>query len=347
MNSYQRVVTALQLSEPDRVPVIEFVIDPRVWQAIDPEAIDTADFCVRAGLDSVGCGAVFRKVGEDGPYFTDEWGVTYKENPEVVKHPVKGPISSLEDLRTYRPPDPDAPGRLGDLPELVRRYKGEKAIIFHHRAAFMWSCYLLGIDNLLMAFLIDKKLARATLQMVAEVNQAIIRRAIRTGADVIVLGDDYASNSGPLMSPEVFREFILPHLQQTTDIIHEEGAYCIKHTDGNIWPILDMIVDTGADGLNPIEPAAGMDMGEVKKVYGDRICLVGNIDCTDLLCRQSPEAVRKAVKECIRAGAPGGGFMLSSSNSIHSSVKPENFMAMIAAAREFGRYPISIQENHT
>jgi uroporphyrinogen decarboxylase len=104
-------------------------------------------------------------------------------------------------------------------------------------------------------------------------------------------------------------------------------------------PLLDMIVEAGVDALNPLEPAAGMNIAEVKKLYGDKIALVGNIDCGELLCFGTPEQVRQTVKWTIEVAGDNGGFILSSSNSIHSSVKPENYLAMVEAGREFGRYP--------
>lgn len=344
MNSLEIVKIALELKgEPDRVPIVEFVIDPKVIKSACPQAKDAGDFSEIMGLDSVGCGAKFNKVRDnsDGTY-VDEWGVTYKMGPEVVSHPIKGPVQTMDDLEHYTPPDPDAPHRLGILPDLVKRFKGKKAIIFHHRAAFMWSAYLNGIDNLLMNFLLHPEFVRALLEKVVRVNEKIVRNAIRAGADIIVLGDDYASNNGPLMSPHVFREFILPMLKRAVDAIHEEGGYVIKHSDGNIWSLLDMIVDTGIDGINPMEPVAGMDIGEVKRKYGKRVCLVGNIDCGRLLSRGSIEEVESAVKECILNASPGGGHIISSSNSIHSSVKPENYIAMINAVKKYGGYPISI-----
>jgi uroporphyrinogen decarboxylase len=124
------------------------------------------------------------------------------------------------------------------------------------------------------------------------------------------------------------------------DAIHDEGAKVIKHSDGNLWPILDLIVDTGIDGLNPMEPIAGMDIGRVKRLYGNRVCLIGNVDCAYILSEASVEEVEAAVKECILKASPGGGHIISSSNAIHSSVKPENYRKMIEAARKHGRYPI-------
>jgi uroporphyrinogen decarboxylase len=114
--------------------------------------------------------------------------------------------------------------------------------------------------------------------------------------------------------------------------------YVIKHSDGNIWSILDMIIEAGADAINPLEPVAGMDIAGVKKEYGARVCLVGNIDCGALLSNGTEQEVEIAVRQCIADADAGGGFMLSSSNSIHSSVKPENFVAMVRAGKKYGSY---------
>ena len=93
---------------------------------------------------------------------------------------------------------------------------------------------------------------------------------------------------------------------------------------------------TGVDGLNPLEPVAGMDLAKVKAACGDRVCLVGNIDCGELLCHGTVAQVESAVREAIEAGAPGGRYMLACSNSIHAGVKPENFAAQLAAGRKYG-----------
>ena len=235
MNSVERVLTALRREEPDRVPVVEFVIDPKVASAAVPESVDVADCMDKLDMDCVACGATFNTVEkrDDGSWI-DEWGVAYKSGPEVVPHPIKGPISSMEDLKRYSPPDPQADCRLGKLPDLVKRYKGHRAIIFHHRAAFMWSAYLNGIENLLVNIMIEPEFAGALMDMVLEVNMSIVRRAIRAGADVIALGDDYAYNSGPMMSPDTFNAMILPRLKRMVDLIHEEGVMVIKHSDGNL-----------------------------------------------------------------------------------------------------------------
>jgi uroporphyrinogen decarboxylase len=105
---------------------------------------------------------------------------------------------------------------------------------------------------------------------------------------------------------------------------------------------MELILGTGMDALHPIDPIAGLDIGVVKEKYGDRICLIGNIDCGPLLMWGRKEEVRQAVKETIRKAGRGGGLIAASSHSIQSKVKPENYIEMVKAIREYGRYPLSL-----
>ena len=101
-----------------------------------------------------------------------------------------------------------------------------------------------------------------------------------------------------------------------------------------------MIVETGVNALHPIDPASGMDIGEVKAQYGDRIAVIGNVDCTEILPHGSREDVIAAVKETIAKASVGGGHILGSSNSIHPGVNSENYRTMVETARAFGAYPL-------
>ena len=103
------------------------------------------------------------------------------------------------------------------------------------------------------------------------------------------------------------------------------------------------MVETGIDALNPIDPVAGMDLGDMKARYGDKICLMGNVDCGNLLSYGTKEEVRSAVKECIRKAGKGGGYICMSSNSIHGAVNPENYTEMVRAIREYGKYPLTLE----
>jgi uroporphyrinogen decarboxylase len=223
----------------------------------------------------------------------------------------------------------------------VRRFKGRKAIVFMTYDGREFPHYLRGgMEHLFIDYLDNPHLAHELAEMVVDHKIRLMRRAIKMGADVVVSADDYATPTGLLMSAQHFQEFVIPYLKQSIDAAHDLGVPYIKHTDGNISAILDTLIDAGIDALDPIEPASGMDIGEVKARYGDRIAVMGNVDCSFVLTQGTPEEVGEAVKETIAKASPGGGHILSSGNSIYPTVKPENFRVMVETARQFGRYPI-------
>jgi uroporphyrinogen decarboxylase len=219
------------------------------------------------------------------------------------------------------------------------RYYGKKAITAICRDAFFNPSHLRGMENFLMDMIDHPKLVHELIEMTLGYDLRVTERMIQAGLDVVVLGDDYADKNGPMMSPRHFREFIFPGLKRAVDNAHQAGAYVVKHTDGNIMPIFEMIIEAGVDGINPLEPPAGMDIAKIKHEYGDRVAILGNIDCGYLLCEAPVEVVRRVTRETLEVAAPGGGFCLSSSNSIHSSVKPENYYAMVETLRQYGVYP--------
>ena len=342
MNSYERVMAVVRGEVPDRVPIMEGFISSNVIEALVPGVNQQPEFAEAVGLDSVCAMPNWKHVRETDGGFIDEWGVRYQYNREDIHHPVEGPVATKDDLANWQPPDPDAPWRLGRLEELVARFKGKRTVYFHHRADFMWAVYVMGMEGLLMSFLDDPELAHEVLERVGRCNEAIARRAARAGADIVGLADDYAGNSGPLMSLPHFDEFLLDRYKRAVNAIKEEGALCMKHCDGNIMPLIDRFLSVPIDILNPIEPTVGMDIGQVKRDYGDRVALSGNIDCADLLTFGQPAEVEEAVIDVIRQAGQGGGLIISSSNSIHSAVKPENLKAMIDATHRWGTYPLDL-----
>jgi len=174
---------------------------------------------------------------------------------------------------------------------------------------------------------------------------SLLRAQIALGVDGILGAEDWCYGGGPLFSPEMFRKYMAPQLKRIVDECHIHNIPYFKHLDGNTKVLLDILVDeVGIDGLHSIEPAAGMDIEWVKKKYGDRITLLGNIDCGQLLSFGTEEEVIEEVKHIIRTASPGGGHIFASSNSIHSGVSPEIFWTMIEAVKEYGRYPISLSE---
>ena len=346
MSSRERVFAALERKEPDRVPIHEIIITDNVMDGILP-GCTYHDFVEKLGIDTAGVNHSYDLSGkvvidEEQGLFRDKWGIIRREGAEKISYPVEGPLKTEEDLKQYQPPDPASDGNLVILKETIRRFKGEKAICWVGRDSFITPSYLREMDNLLMDFVLNPTFAAEVIDVCVDHAIRLNEMAIKAGAEVVVLADDYAWQNAPFMSPQHFRQFVLPGLKRCVKSVKDNGAYCIKHTDGNIWPILDMIVETGIDGINPLEPIARMDIGEVKAKYGDRVAVVGNIDCGYVLSQASVEEVKAAVKECIAKAAPGGGHIISSSNSIHSSVKPENYATMLEAAKEYGRYPIGL-----
>ncbi len=342
MTSYERVMTSLRFEEPDRVPITEFVIDKKVYTAIMPSAKEQYDFDVEMGFDVLQARAWYKTVSEQGGSFTDEWGIVYTRNAEAVAHPVRPAFSELSFLKTFKVPDPDDQVRLDTLPKLVANHKKDRAIGFALRAMFLWSANMLGMENLLEYMYTEPDFVHDLFDTLVEAQTRLAVNAVRAGADIIIETDDYAFNNGPLMSPEMFDLFITPRLKRFADAVHVEGGYLLKHTDGNIMKIVDSFIGAGFDGLQSLDPIAGMDMGEMKKKYGTKISLWGNIDCGHLLADGTPQDVENAVIDCIRKGAAGGGFVLMSSNSIPHSAKPENYRTMLQAGREYGRYPIMV-----
>ena len=344
MNSAERFLTALRGKTPDRVPIFELYIHPKIIDAIIPGA-DLSTFVEKMELDAISSlwmtDGTIREEIIDERTTTDEWGVTWRYGDEG-RAPIDGPIQSLEDAKHYVPPDPDVPYRLATLQSYIKKFKGNKAVVFQGRYGFMWAADLRRLDVFMIDLLDNPSLAHELLDITNDFAIKLAQNAIREGAEVVVFGDDVAFKTGPLVSPKTFAEFLLPRLRRAVDAVKSAGALCIVHSDGNIWPLIDMILDTGADGINPLEPIAGMDIGEVKRKYGDKVCLIGNIDCGDLLSYGAPDEVKQFVRETIKTAAPGGGYIMASSNAIHSSVKPGNYLAMIEATKQYGEYPIQL-----
>lgn len=339
MNSRERVIAALERRQADRIPLVEWVIAEEVMDALLPGK-GYYEFNDWIGLDNASLNRSswdrenVQFVDEEKELFRDHWGIIRALGPESSPYPVEGPIKAPEDLDSYEPPDPEAPDVLGKIPEVVARYEGKKAITAICRDAFFNPSHLRGVKNFLMDMIDRPKLVHALIETALGYDLRVTQRLIEAGVEVVVLGDDYADRNGPLMSPRHFKEFILPGLKRAVDNAHDAGAYVVKHTDGNIMPLMDMIVETGIDAINPLEPAAGIDIAHVKRKYGDRVTIIGNIDCGELLCHASPDEVRRVTRETIEVASAGGGYCLSSSNSIHSAVKPENYLAMVETLRE-------------
>jgi len=338
MNSVERVICALNRQIPDRVPHFEWMVDQKVRNALCPEAKDALEFYDQMEWDAVIVDTIYEKEKVGEGRWLSEWGFVTQETPEEHGIEVESPIKTLADFESYRPPNPNKPERFKAIEDAVERYSDHRAVIVHLNDVFSLPRYLMGMQDLLMAVVTEPDLVKALVDMSVSVNLELAKEVAARGVKIVYTGDDYAYNKGPLMSPQHFRELFYPGLKRVIQGFKDLGLYVIKHTDGNIWPIIDMIIDSGIDCLDPIDPQGGMDLGEVKAKYGDRVALKGNVDCAHLLSFGTTEEVIEATKIALKQGMPGGGFILSSSNSIHSAVKPENYAIMVRTVKEYGSY---------
>jgi uroporphyrinogen decarboxylase len=155
--------------------------------------------------------------------------------------------------------------------------------------------------------------------------------------DGIAMCSDYCFNTNPFFSPAMFSEFVTPYLAQIIKAYRELGFYTIKHTDGNIMPILDQMVQCGPHALHSLDPQAGVDLANVKRLVGDRVCLIGNVNC-GLLQTGTDEQVVADVRRALRQGMPGYSYIFSTSNCVYTGMELSRYELMNKIWYEEGVY---------
>ncbi len=143
-----------------------------------------------------------------------------------------------------------------------------------------------------------------------------------------------------MISPRMWRKFVWPYHRR---IVKESGAPVIWHSDGNVKALLPMAIEAGFVGFHSMEPAAGMDLARIKREFGQDLVLVGNIDVR-VLCGPDLDAVRWEVDRCIAQGAPGGGYMIASCNSIFTGMNPSAVAEMFRYEGEVGFYTCGVEK---
>ena len=161
------------------------------------------------------------------------------------------------------------------------------------------------------------------------------RIAAHAGLDGFALCADYCFNTGPFLPPGWFGEFVTPFLKELVQGYRDQGHYVIKHTDGNIMSILDDLVDAGPHALHSLDPQGGVDIAEVKRLVGDRVCLRGNVNCGLLDSGTEEECVASA-RNALRAGMPGGGYVFSTSNCIYTGMRLSRYELILDVWRREG-----------
>jgi len=163
------------------------------------------------------------------------------------------------------------------------------------------------------------------------------KRQKEAGIDLVILCSDYCYNSGPFLSPAMFDIYITPFLSQICKSGREEGLYVIKHTDGNIMPIIESLVSAGPHALHSIDPMAGVDIREVKRLYGDKVALCGNVHCAAMQTG-TDEEVRASAEYCLKYGGVGGGYIFATSNVPFKGMPPERYEMILDIWKSMRKY---------
>ncbi len=302
-----RFLSALNLEEPDRVPMFELEFQY-------PEKI--------TGRSNI--------VGDEARRLVAEG-----KELEVTSHNLENQITLCRGLGY------DALQLGLQQVQLVRELAPELALIGGCPAVTPMPGGMDAIDTI-RRFYFDKDGLRRECEERTRTAIEACRPWVEQEVEVIRGGmDDMAGKEGPYLNPRLYHEMVFPYLKTLVDAVHNMGGRLFVHSDGDLKPILDGLINTGIDALHSIDPSAGMNIGAVKDTYGHRLCLCGNVDCAWTLVRLRPENVVEETKECIRKASPGGGHILCSSNVIHKAVPLENTLAMVETAKKYGRYPIA------
>ncbi|MFI5260007.1 MAG: uroporphyrinogen decarboxylase family protein [Candidatus Limnocylindrales bacterium] len=340
MNSRERVLAALRREEPDRVPYCEeYVSRPFAerlmgWGSPLSESVDLEgnEYTVEEAK------AVARRLKLDNITFLLRAPVFAEKHPgqDGILYYGAGLIRTVADLDRVRLPDP-LDDRLYESAEAFAAQKDEFSAWFNTRIGIFSTMLSLGLEGFSLALYDDRVLIERLLDIYTDWIEVVADRACRLGFDVFVSTDDFAFKTAPFFSPAVFRELVLPRYRRVAKKI---TLPWLLHSDGNISPFLDDLLSVGIAGAHPMEPGA-MDIRAVKRDYGDRLCVVGNVDI-NLLSLGTEETVDDEVRGLIRDVAPGGGYIISSGNSLTGYCQAKNVVAMSEAVQRYGRYPIAL-----
>jgi hypothetical protein len=326
----ERVMAALEHREADRVPLFE------VW-------LDNQEL-----IDRVGGGDLQRthvELGLDAiliPYETppgsrawrdgvDEWGRVWQKGWYAG-----GVVETEADLREYSP-SMEIVDQHFDPPrteQALERYPDHCFIYGSHVGPFTAAYLAMGMDKFFGALHRRPAFVHRLLENRVEYCLAMFARATSLGAEVLVLGEDAAHSGGPMISPGMWREFVLPHHRR---IVEEAEAPVLWHSDGDVTRLLPMAVEAGFAGMHSLEPDSGVDLAQVKRDFGQDLVLVGNVEAS-VLCQDDLEAVHREVRRCLGQGASGGGYMFSTCSSIFDGMNLDAVMEMYRYAAEIGVY---------
>ena len=340
MSPRERVAAALRREEPDRVPRCELSVDRALsakllgWsgagdQGFDRESnvysleevIEVSRFLSLDNIRYVLRAPVYaeKMAGMDGRVFYGQ-----------------GLVKTEADLDLLQLPDPTDDALYAEA-EAYAAGKGDYSAWLVTRMGIFPTMLSMGMDTFSYALYENRPFVERVLDTYCDWAIQVAQRVCRMGFDVLASTDDMAFKSAPFFSPIVFRDLVMPRYRRFAEAV---TIPWVIHSDGNMVPFLDDLLSLGIAGLHPIEKGA-MDIRAIKRDYGHRVCLLGNVDL-NILGLGTTGDVDREVRELIRDIAPGGGYVVTSGNSLAGYLKPENVVELSKAVLEYGQYPISV-----
>jgi uroporphyrinogen decarboxylase len=274
--------------------------------------------------------------------FVNEFGAMWEfgdANGEIINWYSDGYLKTPEQRNQWTLPQPES--------DRVKTYKqalkacGEKVYpIGFVVGIFELTWQSMGFNEFARSLKINPSFIHRVYGEHAKFAEELARLFLDAGAEIIGIGDDVAYKNNLMVSPKMWLEFVQPHASRIVNTIHKHGGLVFMHSDGYITPLIDLIIKTGYDGIQSLEPLAGVKLGEVKKRFGDRIGLIGGIDTSQLLPFGTEKDVERSVKAAIKSAGIGGGYAIGPCTEIHWECKAQNVLAMIKYARKYGKYPL-------
>ena len=338
MNSRERVAAALRCEQPDRVPYCELGIDRALAQKLMGWGPGTNQ---AANLETM-------------PYTVQEAralaahlkldNLTYVLRAPVYAEKVPGMdgrlfygnglLTSRAALPLLQLPDPHDESLYAGIPPFLAE-RGDYSTWFVTRMGIFATMLGMGTEAFSVALFEDRDLIEEILDRYVDWACVVAEHACRMGFDAYVTTDDMAFKTTTFFSPKVFRELVMPRYRRLREAV---TLPWIIHSDGNMLPFMDDLVSLGIAGFHPNEKGA-QDPRVTKQRYGDRLCVLGNVDL-NLLGMATPEEVDEEVRSLIRDVGPGGGYIVTSGNSLAGYLIPENVLALSRAVQKYGHYPL-------
>lgn len=291
--------------------------------------------------------------GEDQNTFYDSFGQLWKRALPYY-YAGRGLLqdtTSMDDIeRRVRWPDPRDPLWMEGVARRAEELRTQTPFFVVMRmiashGPFQTACDLRGTENFLTDLIDHPDFAQTLLDRITNLLTGLLDAAMRAGGrwfDMIELpGDDYAGNSGLILSPAMFRRFIKPCLRRMIDTIrsHKPEIKIMLHSDGAISRLIPDFIELGVDVLHPLEPLPANDLPQIKQQFGDQITFLGGIDISHAMPGSQQDVIEE-VKLRLRQLGEGGGYILAPANHLQADIPPENVVTLFQAARDYGKYPL-------